>query len=152
MPDARPHPTAQQLANYGLGKLPAAELSSIHAHVAACAECRQKVEDQPPDSFMGQLCAAAGGASVLPTVPPSPSNTSIPVRRSADALCPRDGPAARAHRQKLDRLCQRGGQGEAEVAAVQDLCRCADIPAGGLIGNVPGALCVKPGSWRGPDE
>ena len=58
MPDARTtHPTAQQLANYALGKLLAAELATVHAHVAGCAECRQKVENQPPDSFIGQLRA-----------------------------------------------------------------------------------------------
>ncbi len=30
------------------------------------------------------------------------------------------------HRQKLDRICQRRGQGEAEVAELQALCRHAD--------------------------
>ena len=47
--------------------------------------------------------------------------------RQAEPLHPRDDPAARAARQKLDPVRQRGGQGEAEVPAVQDLCRRADL-------------------------
>src|SRR4051794_25451786 len=80
------HPTAQQLANYALGKLPAAELSSIHAHVATCAECRQKVENPAPDSNIGELRAGASrGASMLPTIPPSSSGATLPVPQPANA-------------------------------------------------------------------
>ena len=46
-------------------------------------------------------------------------------RGQADALHPRHDPAARAPRQKLDRISQRRGQGEAEVAELQALCRHA---------------------------
>ena len=44
----------------------------------------------------------------------------------AEPLHPRDDPAARADRQKLDRISQRGRQGEAEDAELQDLRRRAD--------------------------
>ena len=47
-------------------------------------------------------------------------------RRQAEPLHPRDDPAARADRQKLDPICQRGRQGQAEDAKLQDLRRRAD--------------------------
>ena len=50
--------------------------------------------------------------------------------RQAEPLHPRHDPAARAARQKLDPIRQRGGQGEAEVAELQDLRRCADLVRG----------------------
>ena len=46
--------------------------------------------------------------------------------RPAEPLHPRDDPAARAYRQKLDQLRQRGRQGQAEDAELQDLRRRAD--------------------------
>ena len=45
----------------------------------------------------------------------------------AEPLHPRDDPAARMDRQKLDPVSQRRGQGEAEDAELQDLRRCADF-------------------------
>src|SRR5438874_2604245 len=77
MPDARTtHPTPRQLADYGLGKLNPAELAGLDAHLAGCPECRRAVEDQPPDSFIGRLRAAA---------PRSQSDTALPPRRPGGA-------------------------------------------------------------------
>ncbi len=46
--------------------------------------------------------------------------------RQAQPIHPRHDLAARTRRQKLNRVRQRGGQSEAEVAGIQDLRRCSD--------------------------
>jgi serine/threonine protein kinase len=80
MPDLRtPCPTAQQLREYGLGKLSDPELNAIRDHLAGCPECSRKVAEQPPDSFVANLRAASPpkvlpptGPHAQPPVPPPP--------------------------------------------------------------------------------
>jgi formylglycine-generating enzyme required for sulfatase activity/dipeptidyl aminopeptidase/acylaminoacyl peptidase len=48
MPEPRAtHPSPQQLADFALGKLPAAPAAAVREHLAACAGCRQQVEALP---------------------------------------------------------------------------------------------------------
>jgi serine/threonine protein kinase len=57
MPDAVTHPTAQELAAFGLGKLPERVAAAVAAHLKHCAACRQAARapgltaaTQPPGS------------------------------------------------------------------------------------------------------
>src|SRR5260370_1020860 len=61
------------------------------------------------------------GAVLLHTRSPRPAAP----RGPADTLHRRHGAAARLFGQKLGRVSQRGRQGEAESASVQNLCRYA---------------------------
>src|SRR3954447_26720055 len=94
MPDARTtHPTPQELADFGLGTLPPDAQSSVHRHLESCPQCRRKVEEQPPDSFVGQLEATTPkGGTLLPTAchqPPPSGMAAAPApvagRRAAGA-------------------------------------------------------------------
>jgi formylglycine-generating enzyme required for sulfatase activity len=70
------HPGARELAAFGAGGLPEEQASAIARHLAGCAECQRAVEEQPPDSFVEKLQAAAPrGKHLLPTEPylPLPS-------------------------------------------------------------------------------
>src|SRR5262245_61488644 len=46
------HPTPDQLAAFDLGQLRAAEWQEVERHVAACAECCQKLEELPDDPLV----------------------------------------------------------------------------------------------------
>jgi hypothetical protein len=72
MPDVRAHPTAQQLALFGHGKLPQAQAAAVAAHLETCADCRQAVANLPPDSFLGKVQAAKPDAATLPPEPARP--------------------------------------------------------------------------------
>jgi serine/threonine protein kinase len=105
MPDVRtPCPSAQQLSDFGLGKLSPGDVSVIHEHLTNCPQCRQKVAEQPPDSFVGQLRAAA----------PQGSNTVLP-RRSLVATTLDDVPPELAASSKFEVL---GTIGEGGMGAV----------------------------------
>jgi serine/threonine protein kinase/WD40 repeat protein len=112
MPDARTAcPSPELLADYSLGRLLPRQLAAVHDHVAACAECRRKVESLPPDSFVGQIKAAIPkAASVLPTPPPDSSSPELP---RAQAPVPADVPAELAGSGKFEvvGLLGRGGMG-----------------------------------------
>ena len=63
--------------------------------------------------------------SATPGTSAGPEPVFAQAGRPADPLHPRDDPAARADRQKLDPVCQRGRQGEAENAAIPRVRRRA---------------------------
>src|SRR5947209_15820371 len=119
MPDSRTkHPSQQQLADYGLGKLPPAALAAIHAHLTDCEPCRRQVEEQLPDSFIGQL-RGAQGATVPPRgsrwlaapVPPPGSNTALPGLTPAPANATDEVPAELAGSSKYEVLGKLGQGG-----------------------------------------
>jgi anti-sigma factor RsiW len=55
MPDAVTHPTPQELAAFGLGKLPERTAAAVAAHLETCPACRQAVAAVPPDSFLDKV-------------------------------------------------------------------------------------------------
>jgi formylglycine-generating enzyme required for sulfatase activity len=116
MAEVRPsHPTAQQLAQYGLGKLPEAELLAVHEHLAHCAACRQKVESLPADSFVGQIRAAKPAtASMMPTLPPTTASTP-PTPGTPDAAAADDVPAELLRSSKFAILGKLGQGGMGAV-------------------------------------
>src|SRR4051794_39970152 len=87
--DSTNHPSKRQLADYGLGKLSDEELAWVARHLEACPECRRQVEEQPPDSFVGQIQASSiRGSTLLPvTTPLTPgSRTELPPGKPADGV------------------------------------------------------------------
>ena len=51
----RPHPPAQRLKEFGLGRLGDTESSEIEAHLSTCSECQQIVAEAPADSLVALL-------------------------------------------------------------------------------------------------
>jgi anti-sigma factor RsiW len=49
------HPSAESLRAFALGRLGDEESAAIEAHLAACSECQQVVEDTPVDSLVETL-------------------------------------------------------------------------------------------------
>ncbi len=75
MPDAAStHPSPRELAEYALGKLDAGRMATVSAHLTDCPACRETIDAQPADSFVGRLKAAAQGGT-LPAGPVSPGAT-----------------------------------------------------------------------------
>jgi hypothetical protein len=70
--DPATHPSGEQLAAYGLGKLDDAEATGVGEHLETCEGCRQSVEDTPPDPFVQALQAARPAPE--PTLPPELAN------------------------------------------------------------------------------
>jgi serine/threonine protein kinase len=86
------HPTPEQLAAFGLGKLSLADAAAIADHLDGCSACRKAVDGVAADSFAGLLSkvpspsdATGSAASVvsqgpppLPSNVPSPADTAAP--------------------------------------------------------------------------
>ena len=66
MSNAAIHPTAQELASFGLGKLSDAASVAVADHLEQCPACRETLENSPADSFLGKVGAAKPGVSSLP--------------------------------------------------------------------------------------
>jgi tRNA A-37 threonylcarbamoyl transferase component Bud32 len=77
MPDTVTHPTPQQLAAYGLGKLPERAAAAVAAHLEVCAACRTAVAGLAPDSFVARV-HAAGPPAATPTVMGEPATHAPP--------------------------------------------------------------------------
>jgi formylglycine-generating enzyme required for sulfatase activity len=72
MPDVSTHPTAQQLALFGQGKLSGAQVVTVATHLETCADCQKAVAGLPPDSLLGKVRAARPGGTALPPGSPTP--------------------------------------------------------------------------------
>ena len=66
------HPTDRTLSSYGLGKLDDDSAEAVNKHLEQCPDCRNRVAELSPDTFLGRLRDARGG----PT-PPARSVTSL---------------------------------------------------------------------------
>ncbi len=61
--DAHPilHPSDQTLRSYGLGKLDDGSAEAVNKHLEQCPDCRNRVAELSPDTFLGRLRNAQGG-------------------------------------------------------------------------------------------
>jgi hypothetical protein len=109
MPDVSTHPTSQQLALFGHGKLPEAQATAIAAHLETCAECRQAVANLPPDSFFDKV----RGARTSATVPPASAQAAEALRDAVSGPAAADVPPQLADHPKFRILRElgRGGMG-----------------------------------------
>jgi hypothetical protein len=117
MPEHRtPCPSTRQLSDYGLGKLSAPEASAIHAHLARCPSCRQKLGVQPPDTLIGNMRADRHAQTTIrPTADARDSNTVIP-RHSPLAAAPlHELPAELAASRKFEIVGKLGAGGMGAV-------------------------------------
>src|SRR5438132_13202373 len=113
MPDAVTHPSQQELAAYGLGKLPDRAAAGVASHLEACPACRQAVAGLPPDSFLGKVRAARPGGSALPPAPAAArpgAATSLPGAAAAPADPPEGLPPVLANHPKF-RILRELGRG-----------------------------------------
>jgi serine/threonine protein kinase len=97
--DAHPvtHPTDQILNSYGIGKLDDDSADAVHKHLEDCPDCRKRVAEMSPDSFLGRIRKAQvrpgsvpatgsslpgisklGGESRSPAPSPPPADTLPP--------------------------------------------------------------------------
>jgi serine/threonine protein kinase len=67
------HPSADQLAAFGLGKLLGPSADTVVAHLETCVDCRQAVANISADSFVGRIQVADAGAAPS-AVPPELAN------------------------------------------------------------------------------
>src|SRR5262245_27689873 len=65
--DLSPHPTPEVLNAYGLGRLDEALAEAVARHLEDCPECRQRVAEAAPDTFLDRLRDAQARPE-----PPSP--------------------------------------------------------------------------------
>ena len=110
MPNARTrHPSAKDLTDFGLGKLPREVADGVAAHLAACDDCQRQLSEQQPDSFVARLRAARPkGYTALPGArrpPPLPAATP-----PAEPEAARDLPPALAGLTKF-RFLEKLGEG-----------------------------------------
>src|ERR1700677_765420 len=61
------HPTNQALQSYGLGKLDDALAESVERHLKSCSDCRRRVAEMAPGTFLHRL-----RASERPLAPSAP--------------------------------------------------------------------------------
>jgi serine/threonine protein kinase len=99
------HPTATELAAFGLGKLTATAAAAVARHVERCDACRRAVENVPADSFVGLVRNARNP----PTV--SPADPGAPPRPSAESLPELPAELADHPRFRIVRELGRGGMG-----------------------------------------
>jgi serine/threonine-protein kinase len=55
------HPTPEQIAAFGLGKMDEAEALAIESHLAECSQCARALEKLPDDNFLAGLRGAVDG-------------------------------------------------------------------------------------------
>ena len=67
------HPSADQLAAFGLGKLAGPSADTVAAHLTTCVDCRQAVASLSADSFVGRI-QVADAESTPSAVPPELAN------------------------------------------------------------------------------
>jgi tRNA A-37 threonylcarbamoyl transferase component Bud32 len=115
MPDAVTHPTPQELAAFGLGKLTGRAAEEVARHLEGCSACRQAVAKVPPDSFLGKVHAARPGGSSSPARPLPGHSVSSPSIGGGSVVraVPADVPPELANhsRYRVLRELGRGGMG-----------------------------------------
>jgi serine/threonine protein kinase len=99
------HPTPEQLAAFGLGRLDATTVEFVGSHLEACADCRFVVENLADDDLAALVRSAA--SSVSGQLPPTRFSESMHERKLADLAAV----FANHPRYQIIELIGRGGMG-----------------------------------------
>jgi serine/threonine protein kinase len=89
-----PHPTDRTLSSYGLGKLDDRSADVVNKLPEQCADCRKRVAEMSPDSFLGRIREAQkpGGHSMSEPSQPGATKsykaTNVPAPPPANRLPP----------------------------------------------------------------
>ncbi len=113
MPQAPTHPTPQELAAFGHGRLPDRAAAGIAAHLEICPACCQVVAGLSGDSFLGKVRDAGRGDSPSPVLPGPGDATNIPARPAPPAAVstPLPPELTRHPKYRILRELGRGGMG-----------------------------------------
>jgi serine/threonine protein kinase len=108
MPDAVTHPSPQELAAYGQGKLSPTATAAVARHLESCPRCLQLAAQAPADSFLGKVRAAGPTASGTRLPPPLPGQALPPAAALPAGLPPE---LANHAKFRIVRELGRGGMG-----------------------------------------
>ena len=72
---ANRHPTDRALSSFGLGKLDDRSAEAVNKHLEQCADCRRRVAELSPDSFLGRIRDAQMPAGHSMSDPSQPEKT-----------------------------------------------------------------------------
>src|SRR5262249_13941985 len=111
MPDAVTHPSGQELAAFGLGKLAEPDAAAVAAHLEVCSGCRQAVAGLPADSFLGKVRATRPGVSDTRLPPAAPARPAVPSTPPQNPLPNLPPELANHPKFRIVRELGRGGMG-----------------------------------------
>jgi serine/threonine protein kinase len=130
--NARPtsHPTPEELAAFGLGKLDETAATAVARHLEACDTCSRAVKGVPPDSFVGLVRAAKNPVTRSPYPPvPAPEAASLSAsrQRPSAARVPLALPPELAERYYIREELGHGGMGVVYLAEQRKMERLVAI-------------------------
>lgn len=113
------HPTSEELAAFGLGKLSEPRAAAVARHLESCDACRKTAASVPPDSFLGLVRDADASTTRLPQgrVETAVAGATPAPAAATRSTAPELPPELRAHtKYEIVRALGHGGMGSVYLA------------------------------------